>query len=91
MTETTRAEFLQQTFKAKSSLPIRTYLRLPPNGNSFMELALVSLLRFCEDHVIHLAQQLQAPTIWHPRDNLQILNNALNQLNLLPTEGQTCV
>lgn len=83
----TRAEYLQRLFQPKSALPIRTWLRCAPDGSSLYERALCSLLRFAEDHSPTLVNQLQAPHIWHPTQNLQIINNALTQLNLIGSTG----
>jgi DNA mismatch repair protein MutS len=56
------------------------------------ERALVGLLRFAEDHAPNLAASLQAPIVWHPSQNLQIINSALTQLNLLRTQSdQLCI
>lgn len=79
----TRAEYLQQLFQPRSALPLRTWLRCAEDGSSLQERALCSLLRFAEDHAPKLAEQLQAPTVWHPHQNLQVINNALTQLNLI--------
>lgn len=90
-TTTTRAEYLKDLFKPQSALPLRTWLRLENDGNSIAEASLVSLLRFCEEHVVNISQQLRAPQFWHPQQNLQVLNNALSQLNFVPTETQSSV
>jgi DNA mismatch repair protein MutS len=87
-----RAEYLQSMFQPRSALPLRTWLRCAADGSSLAERALVSLVRFSEDHATTLAQQLQAPHVWHPTQNLQIINNALTQLNLIgSTSDQPCV
>lgn len=87
-----REEYLRSMFQPKTALPLRTWLRCPQDGSSLQELALTCLLRFAEDHSTALAQQLQAPCLWHPKQNLQIINNALTQLNLLKsTQDQLCV
>jgi DNA mismatch repair protein MutS len=85
---TTREDYLQGLFQPKTALPLRTWLRCDPSGSSLQEKSLACLLRFAEDHAPSLAQQLQAPHIWHPTENLQIINNALTQLNLV---GGQCV
>lgn len=78
-----RAEYLQQLFQPKTALPLRTWLRCKEDGSSLQERALASLLRFAEDHAPKLAEKLQAPHLWHPTQNLQVINNALTQLNLI--------
>jgi DNA mismatch repair protein MutS len=87
----TRQEYLQQMFQPQSALPLRTWLHISEDGSSKSERALVCLLRFAEDHAPKLAECLQTPQVWHPKQNLQIINNALTQLNLIGNEGQQCV
>jgi DNA mismatch repair protein MutS len=86
-----RTEYLQETFQPQSGLPLRTWLRVAEDGSSKTERALVCLLRFAEDHAPKLASCLQAPQVWHPKQNLQIINNALTQLNLIGNDSQQCV
>ena len=87
-----REEYMRKTFQPRSALPLRTWLRIATDGSSLHERALVSLLRFAEDHAPKLASCLQAPQIWHPTQNVQIINNALTQLNLIgSTPEQQCV
>lgn len=87
-----REQFMRELFQPRTALPLRTWLRVNPDGSSFYERALVQLLRFASDHAPTLANCLQAPKIWHPTQSLQIINNALTQLNLLgSTPEQTCV
>jgi DNA mismatch repair protein MutS len=88
---TIREEFLREMFQPTTALPLRTWLRCEADGSSLQERALVALLRFAEDHCPKLAQMLQAPKVWHPTQNLQIINNALTQLNLIGPVGQTSV
>jgi len=85
-----RETYLRQLFQPKTALPLRTWLRVSPDGASLTERALCCLLRFAEDHAPKLAECLQAPKLWHPKDTLQVINNALTQLNLvkLGTEQQ---
>jgi DNA mismatch repair protein MutS len=85
-----REEYLRSMFQPKTALPLRTWLRCMVDGSSLQERALVCLLRFAEDHAPALAQCLQAPTLWHPTQSLQIINNALTQLNLIGSQEQ-CV
>jgi DNA mismatch repair protein MutS len=85
-----REEFLRGLFQPKSALPLRTWLRVKPDGSSLSERAMTCLLRFAEDHAPKLASCLQAPIMWHPTQNLQIINNALTQLNLF-TDAQQSV
>lgn len=89
----TRETFLRDFFNPKSALPLRTWLHCSSDGSSLRERALCCLLRFAEDHAPSLASLLQSPTLWHPKENLQIINNALSQLNLvkLPGSDQPCV
>jgi DNA mismatch repair protein MutS len=89
--EFTRQEYLHQMFQPQSALPLRTWLRISEDGSSKAERALVCLLRFAEDHAPKLAECLQAPQQWHPKQNLQIINNALTQLNLIGNDTQQCV
>ena len=86
-----RETYLRELFCPKTALPLRTWLRVQADGSSLCERALVSLLRFTEDHVKQLAKQLHAPIRWHPKDNLQVINNTLTQLNLVGTPDQQCV
>jgi DNA mismatch repair protein MutS len=86
-----REDYLRQMFQPKSSLPLRTWLRCSNDGESLQERALVGLLRFAEDHAPKLAECLQAPQLWHPTQSLQIINNALTQLNLIGNQEQQCV
>lgn len=88
---TIREEFLREMFQPATALPLRTWIRCNPDGSSLQERALVGLLRFAEDHCPKLAQMLQAPKLWHPTQNLQIINNALTQLNLIGSQDQMCV
>ena len=85
--ELSRETYLRELFQPRTSLPLKTWLRTGP----LTERALTGLLRFAEDHAPKLASCLQAPTVWHPKQNLQIINNALTQLNLIGTQDQTCV
>ena len=87
-----REEYLRDTFRPRTALPLRNWLHCHPDGSSLQERALVELLRFSEDHAPNLARSLQAPTLWHPTQNLQIINSALTQLNLIRTgTEQLCV
>lgn len=86
-----REIYLRELFQPRSALPLRTWLRCASDGTSSQERALVCLLRFAEDHVPKLASCLQEPHLWHPTQSLQIINNALTQLNFLGTDQQTCV
>lgn len=85
----TRETYLRTTFNPKTSLPLRVWLRC--TEDSLREKALCTLLRFAEDHAPNLAQCLQSPTLWHPTENVQIVNNALTQLNLIKQSEQLCV
>jgi DNA mismatch repair protein MutS len=86
-----RGEYLQQMFQPQSGLSLRRWLRVAEDGSSRTERALVCLLRFAEDHAPKLADCLQVPQLWHPKQNLQIINNALTQLNLIGNDSQQCV
>jgi DNA mismatch repair protein MutS len=86
-----REDYLRQMFQPKSALPLRTWLRCAADGSSLQERALVCLLRFAEEHAPKLAECLQPPQLWHPTQSLQIINNALTQLNLLGGQEQQCV
>lgn len=86
-----REEYLRSLFRPSTALPLRTWLRCAQDGSSLQERALVCLLRFAEDHAPKLAECLQAPQLWHPMQSLQIINNALTQLNLVGTNEQLCV
>jgi DNA mismatch repair ATPase MutS len=86
-----RKEYLYTLFQPKSALPFRTWLRCAEDGSSLQERALTCLLRFTEDHAPKLADCLQAPQLWHPAQSLQIINNALTQLNLIGNQEQVCV
>jgi DNA mismatch repair protein MutS len=81
-----REEYLRNLFQPKTALPLRTWLRCKEDGSSYQERALIGLLRFAEDHLPKLAECLQAPQLWHPTQSLQIINNALTQLNLIGTQ-----
>lgn len=78
-----REQYMQSIFQPQTALPIRTWLHLPSDGSSRHELALTCLLRFAEDHAPSLASCLQAPSVWHPTHHVQIINNALTQLNCI--------
>jgi DNA mismatch repair protein MutS len=86
-----REEYLQRLFQPRTALPFRTWLRCSQDGTSRQERALATLLRFAEDHAPKLAECLQAPGVWHPTQNLQVINNALTQLNLIGNQEQPCV
>lgn len=86
-----REEYLQRLFQPRTALPFRTWLRCSQDGTSRQERALATLLRFAEDHAPKLADCLQAPTLWHPKQSLQVINNALTQLNLIGNQEQQCV
>jgi DNA mismatch repair protein MutS len=88
---TVREEYLRSLFQPRTALPLRTWLRCAEDGTSLQERALTILLRFAEDHAPKLASCLQAPMLWHPMQSLQIINNALTQLNLIGDQGQQCV
>jgi len=84
-----RETYLRNLFQPKTALPLRTWLHT--TENCLRERALCRLLRFAEDHAPNLASQLQAPRLWHPAETLQIINNALTQLNLIKTSEQLSV
>lgn len=90
----TREEYIRSILKPRTALPLRQWLHLPSETTQ-MERSLVILLRYIEEHIPTLASSLKPPTIWHPRTTLQVINNALTQLNFLgsssimPTGQQT--
>ena len=86
-----RETYLREMFQPKTSLPLRVWLRCNPDGSSLQERALTTLLRFTEDHAASLGKQLGEPRVWHPIEDMQIINNALTQLNLIGTGEQTCM
>ena len=87
--ETTRETYLRSIFQPRTALPLRNWLN---TANSEMaEKALCYLLRFAEDHAPNLAKCLQVPRLWHPTENVQIVNNCLTQLNLIKSSEQLCV
>jgi DNA mismatch repair protein MutS len=77
-----REDYMRTMFQPRTALPLRTWLHLP-SDITLTERALCLLLRYVEDHVPKLASCLHAPRVWHPEQNLQIINNALTQLNLI--------
>ena len=85
----TREIYLRKLFQPKTALPLRTWLHT--TENSLRERALCRLLRFAEDHAPNLASCLQAPKLWHPTETLQIINNALSQLNFISSSEQMSV
>ena len=85
----TREIYLRKLFQPKTALPLRTWLHT--TEDSFRERALCRLLRFAEDHAPNLASCLQAPKLWHPTETLQIINNALSQLNFISSSEQMSV
>jgi DNA mismatch repair protein MutS len=87
--ENVRGEYLHSIFQPKTSLPLRNWLNTIGIPNA--EKALCALLRFAEDHAPNLAAHLQVPRPWHPETNVQIINNALTQLNLVKSSEQLCV
>lgn len=87
--ENIRELYLRSIFQPKTSLPLRTWLNTT-NANQ-AEKALCALLRFAEDHAPNLANHLQVPRTWHPEINVQIINNALTQLNLVKSSEHLCV
>ena len=80
-----RENYLRSCFQPKTLLPLRAYLQL--GANILCEQALCGLLQFVEQHNPRLMQQCKIPQVWNPQDHVQILNNALQQINLLPTEA----
>jgi DNA mismatch repair protein MutS len=86
-----REDYLQRLFQPRTALSFRTWLRCAQDGSSRQERALTTLLRFAEDHAPKLADCLQAPSVWHPKQSLQVINNALTQLNLIGNQDQQCV
>jgi DNA mismatch repair protein MutS len=90
--ELQREIYMREMFQPRSALPLRNWLHLATDGSSLHERALVQLLRFAADHAPTLASCLQSPRVWHPTQSLQVINNALTQLNLIgSTPEQTCV
>jgi DNA mismatch repair protein MutS len=85
----TRESYLRSTFQPKTALPLKTWLNT--TNSELAEGALCFLLRFAEDHAPNLAKSLQAPRLWHPTDNVQIINNCLTQLNLIRSSESPCV
>ena len=85
----TRETYLRSTFNPKTSLPLRVWLHC--TEDSLREKALCTVLRFAEDHAPNLASCLQPPILWHPTENVQIINNALTQLNLIKQSENLCV
>jgi len=86
---TCRYDYLRSSFQPKTALPLRSWLNTCDSENA--EKALCFLLRFAEDHAPNLAQSLQSPRLWHPTENVQIINNCLTQLNLIRSSDQLCV
>ncbi len=80
-----RENYLRSCFQPKTLLPLRTYLQL--GHNILCENALCGLLQFVEKHNPQLMQHCKIPQLWNPADHVQILNNALQQINMLPTEA----
>ena len=81
-----RYNYLQGIFLPKTALPLRTWLHI--EEDSLKERALCVLLRYVEEHIPKLASCLQPPRVWHPEESMQIINNALSQLNLISTNQQ---
>jgi DNA mismatch repair protein MutS len=86
---TNRESYLMSIFKPKTALPLRTWLNTTNLQEA--EKALCSILRFAEDHAPNLATSLQVPRVWHPTENVQIINNCLTQLNLIKSSEQPCI
>jgi len=74
-----REEFLTRLFSPETMLPIRDYLRISDAPST--ERALISLLRFIEDHLPSSLENLQAFEPWTPKGRVHLGNNALTQLN----------
>lgn len=86
---TAREDYLRSIFQPKTALPLRTWLNTVNIEHA--EKSLCYLLRFTEDHAPNLANCLQVPRVWHPTQNVQIINNCLTQLNLIKSSEQMCV
>lgn len=82
-TEGVRERYLQEMYQPRNAMPIRTWLHL--DGTRALERVLCSLITYVEDHIPSLAKSLQEPQIWHPDETLRVINNALVQLNLIPS------
>lgn len=80
-----RENYLRHCFQPKTLLPLRAYLQL--GQNILCEQSLCGLLQFVEQHNPSFVHNCKIPQLWNPKDHVQILNNALQQINILPTEA----
>jgi DNA mismatch repair protein MutS len=79
-----REEYFRKCFKTKTLLPIRSVLNLQNSESSpVLELALILLLRFVEDHFPQQSEKLTSHSIYSPEKHMRLSNNILEQLNIL--------
>ena len=83
-----REEYLSSHFQHESLLNIRVWASLL--DSPYAEQSLVRLLRYLEDHDINLIKRLNCPQAWNPSEKLQVLNHAMEQLNIKQPFG-VCV
>ena len=84
-----REEYLKSKFNYDSLMPFRSWSRL--QGREQTEKALCRLLSYLEDHDTSLLKIVQIPEPWHPEECMQILNHAMEQLNISSPTGQLSV
>jgi DNA mismatch repair protein MutS len=85
----TREEFLRRIYNIQSLLPVRQWLGF--RDSLPQERALVSLLRFVEDHLPSAFERLKQNTVWSSRSTLTLGNNAITQLQLTAPRVQDSV
>ena len=85
-----REEFFRKMFKIRSVLPVRSTLHLEGEHPS-LELSVVVLLRFVEDHFPHQAERLTVHKVYTPAQHMRLSNNILEQLNILTQTKQKSV
>lgn len=76
-----REEYFRKMFRVKGLLPVRTALGL--DVSELVEGALVTLLRFVEDHFPKETERLTSHTKYSPEGHMRLSNNILEQLNIL--------
>lgn len=77
-----REEYLRRLFRVKSAMPVRAILGLL-DSSEHLERALISLLRFVEDHFPQQTERITRHELYTPSHHMRLSNNILEQLNMI--------
>jgi len=84
-----REDFLRRAISVKSLLPLREALQI--QGTPLVERGLCALLQRLEEMYPSGVKALHSPESWIPEKSLFLGNQALLQLNMIPSRGEASV